>query len=149
MSLIKKSGVKVSGKQNITVSVAVKIFKGELQKLRKDLSYMINKSTVTVDKMGFPDVILPGKRMHVPVTVVNLITVSMIFFLFIPGDVRNDIYVTLEHGQFEKGSKTAPRNVEVAISVCDTRGQIIPVCCSVHENSCLLLEACLHLWVVI
>ena len=59
-SLTKKLGVKASGKQNITVSIAAKIIKGDLQKLRKDLAYMINKSTVTVDKLGFPDVIFPG-----------------------------------------------------------------------------------------
>ncbi len=58
--LIKKSGVKASDKKSITVSTAVKIIKGDLQKLRKDLAYMINKSTVTVDKLGFPDVIFPG-----------------------------------------------------------------------------------------
>ena len=60
MSLIKKSGVKASDKKSISVSTAVKIIKGDLQKLRKDLAYMINKSTVTVDKLGFPDVIFPG-----------------------------------------------------------------------------------------
>ena len=43
------------------------------------------------------------------------------------GDVRSDIYVTLEQGQFEKGSKRAERNVEVAISVCDEKGQTMQV----------------------
>ena len=43
------------------------------------------------------------------------------------GDVRNDIYITLEHGQFEKGSKRAERNVEVAINVIDGKGRTIPV----------------------
>ena len=43
------------------------------------------------------------------------------------GDVRNDIYVTLEHGQFEKGSKRAERNVEVSIEVIDGNGKTIPV----------------------
>lgn len=45
----------------------------------------------------------------------------------IAGDVRNDIYVTLEHGQFEKGSKRAERNVEVAVEVIDGNGKTIPV----------------------
>ena len=57
----------------------------------------------TVHKMGFPDVILPG-------------------------DVRNDIYVTLEGGTFEKGAKRSERNVEVAIEVIDGARQVIPVC---------------------
>ncbi len=60
ISLIKKLGVKASGKQSITVSTGVKVLKGDLQRLKKDLAYMINKNTVTVDKLGFPDVIFPG-----------------------------------------------------------------------------------------
>ena len=47
--------------------------------------------------------------------------------MYLAGDVRNDIYVTLEHGQFEKGSKRAERNVEVAIEVIDGNGKTIPV----------------------
>ena len=43
------------------------------------------------------------------------------------GDVRNDIYITLETGQFEKGHKRAERNVEVAIEVVDGAGKTIPV----------------------
>ena len=35
--------------------------------------------------------------------------------------------MTLEHGQFEKGSKRAERNVEVAIEVIDRSGKTIPV----------------------
>ena len=45
--------------------------------------------------------------------------------------MRSDIYVTLEQGQFEKGTKRAERNVEVAISVCDERGEVMPVSSSV------------------
>ena len=45
----------------------------------------------------------------------------------LPGDTRNDIYVTLEHGQFEKGSKRAERNVEVSVEAVDNQGNIIPV----------------------
>ena len=43
------------------------------------------------------------------------------------GDARNDIYVTLESGSFSKGTKTAERNVEVAINVVDSTGKVIPV----------------------
>ena len=52
---------------------------------------------------------------------------SVSFESFVSGDVRNDIYVTLEYGQFEKGSKRAERNVEVAIEVIDGLGKTIPV----------------------
>ena len=43
------------------------------------------------------------------------------------GDARNDIYVTLEGGSFSKGTKTAERNVEVAVNVVDKSGAVIPV----------------------
>ena len=43
------------------------------------------------------------------------------------GDARNDIYVTLEGGSFSKGTKTAERNVEVAVNVVDKSGTVIPV----------------------
>ena len=43
------------------------------------------------------------------------------------GDARNDIYVTLEGGSFSKGTKTAERNVEVAVSVVEKSGTVIPV----------------------
>nr|3L4C_A Chain A, Dedicator of cytokinesis protein 1 [Homo sapiens]3L4C_B Chain B, Dedicator of cytokinesis protein 1 [Homo sapiens] len=40
-----------------------------------------------------------------------------------PGDVRNDIYVTLVQGDFDKGSKTTAKNVEVTVSVYDEDGK--------------------------
>lgn len=53
--------------------------------------------------MGFPEVILPG-------------------------DVRNDLYLTLIGGEFSKGNKTSEKNVEVTVYVCNDKGQPIPVC---------------------
>lgn len=48
-------------------------------------------------------------------------------FLFPKGDVRNDIYVTLALGDFDKGSKTTPKNVEVTMSVYDEDGKKLEV----------------------
>lgn len=45
------------------------------------------------------------------------------------GDVRNDIYVTLVQGDFDKGSKTTPKNVEVTMSVHDEDGKKLEVMC--------------------
>lgn len=52
--------------------------------------------------MGFPEVILPG-------------------------DVRNDLYLMLQNGEFPKGSKTSDKNVEVLVKVCNEIGVQIPV----------------------
>lgn len=47
--------------------------------------------------MGFPEVILPG-------------------------DVRNDLYLTLCSGEFARIAKTSEKNVEVTVSVCNDQG---------------------------
>ena len=41
--------------------------------------------------------------------------------------MRNDIYVTLVQGEFDKGSKTTPKNVEVTMSVYDEDGKKLGV----------------------
>lgn len=47
------------------------------------------------------------------------------------GDIRNDIYITLLYGDFDKYNKTTQRSVEVIMCVCDEEGKTIPVSCFV------------------
>ncbi len=47
-----------------------------------------------------------------------------------PGDVRNDLYVTLCNAEFERGQKKAGRNVEVEMSVLLDDGQVLTNCAS-------------------
>ncbi|EPY73825.1 hypothetical protein CB1_002524007, partial [Camelus ferus] len=49
------------------------------------------------------------------------------------GDVRNDIYVTLIHGEFDKGKKKTPKNVEVTMSVYDEEGRLLEVSIAIEE----------------
>lgn len=57
------------------------------------------------------------------------------------GDVRNDIYITIEKGEFERGSgKTAQRNVEVTMVVLAGSGRIIEDCIYVGGGSKALSE---------
>lgn len=44
-----------------------------------------------------------------------------------PGDVRNDIYLTLVQGEFDKGNKKTQKNVEVTVCVCDESGSVVQV----------------------
>lgn len=44
-----------------------------------------------------------------------------------PGNVRNDIYVTLLQGEFDRGKKKTPKNVEVILSVHDEDGNPLEV----------------------
>uniref|UniRef100_A0A8B9NDW9 Dedicator of cytokinesis protein 2 n=1 Tax=Accipiter nisus TaxID=211598 RepID=A0A8B9NDW9_9AVES len=41
------------------------------------------------------------------------------------GDVRNDIYLTLVQGEFDKGNKKTQKNVEVTVCVCDESGSVV------------------------
>lgn len=43
------------------------------------------------------------------------------------GEMRNDLYVSLEKGEFEKGGKSVARNVEITVYVLDVDGQVIKV----------------------
>lgn len=43
------------------------------------------------------------------------------------GDVRNDIYLTLVQGEFDKGNKKTQKNVEVTVCVCDESGNVVQV----------------------
>ena len=41
---------------------------------------------------------------------------------------RNDLYLTIEKGTFERGGKAAARNIEVTAIVLDKEGEIIENC---------------------
>uniref|UniRef100_A0A8B9MYA0 Dedicator of cytokinesis 5 n=1 Tax=Accipiter nisus TaxID=211598 RepID=A0A8B9MYA0_9AVES len=79
--------------------VSLKLLPGDLAQVQKDFSHLVDRSTAVARKMGFPEIILPG-------------------------DVRNDIYVTLIQGEFDKGKKKTPKNVEVTMSVHDEDGNL-------------------------
>lgn len=84
-------------------------------------------------------------------------TNSLLFCLF-PGNVRNDIYVTLLQGEFDRGKKKTPKNVEVTISVHDEEGRPVEVTKNkttpfyvtlMFISRLLVLNVRLHLFVVI
>ena len=43
------------------------------------------------------------------------------------GDVRNDVYLTLLQGEFDRGNKPKARNVEVSLEVCSNDGSVLEV----------------------
>lgn len=71
--------------------------------IRQENPHMVVGNTAFARKMGFPEVILPG-------------------------DARNDLYVTLCSGSFSKGGgKTSERNIELVARVVDKNGRTVPV----------------------
>uniref|UniRef100_A0A8C3DW23 Uncharacterized protein n=1 Tax=Corvus moneduloides TaxID=1196302 RepID=A0A8C3DW23_CORMO len=80
--------------------VSLKILWGDLSQVRKDYPHLVDRSTAVARKLGYPEVIMPG-------------------------DVRNDIYLTLVQGEFDKGNKKTQKNVEVTVCVCDEAGNVV------------------------
>lgn len=50
------------------------------------------------------------------------------YFYFSIGEMRNDLYITVERGEFEKGGKSVARNVEVTMFIVDSNGLPLKVC---------------------
>ncbi|KAL4631173.1 dedicator of cytokinesis protein 2 [Arapaima gigas] len=87
-----------SGGQGLWVTM--KALVGDMVQIRKEYPHLVDRSTVVARKLGFPEIIMPG-------------------------DVRNDIYLTLVSGDFDKYNKTTQKNVEVIMVVCDEEGKIV------------------------
>ncbi|XP_042209941.1 dedicator of cytokinesis protein 3-like isoform X4 [Homarus americanus] len=77
--------------------VSVKVVHGELEQATKENPLLLKNVCIT-KKLGFSDVIMPG-------------------------DVRNDLYVTLNSGEFERGGKSVSKNIEVTVLTLDAEGQ--------------------------
>lgn len=65
--------------------------------VREENPHLVFGNVGVARKMGFPEVILPG-------------------------DVRNDLYLTLAYGEFSKGSKSSDKNIECMATVCNEKG---------------------------
>ncbi|XP_068180969.1 dedicator of cytokinesis protein 2 [Antennarius striatus] len=87
-----------SGGQGLWVTMKAMV--GDIVQIRKEYPHLVDRNTVVARKLGFPEIIMPG-------------------------DVRNDIYLTLQGGDFDKYNKTTQKNVEVIMLVCDEEGKVI------------------------
>ncbi|XP_034937564.1 dedicator of cytokinesis protein 1 isoform X2 [Chelonus insularis] len=80
---------------------SLKLLRGDTKQVREEFPHLVLGNVAISRKMGFPEVILPG-------------------------DVRNDLYLTLISGEFSKGSKSTDKNVQVTVKVCNEHGVPIP-----------------------
>ncbi|CAG2106061.1 unnamed protein product, partial [Medioppia subpectinata] len=90
--------------------VSIKLLHGDQKQIREEYAHLVSPFTSVARKMGFPEVILPG-------------------------DIRNDLYLTLVSGEFSKGSKKSERNVEVTVKVCNEKSQTLQNCLSFGAGS--------------
>ncbi|CAG9857501.1 unnamed protein product [Phyllotreta striolata] len=101
--------------KNHSLFVSMKLLRGDLKQVREENPHLVLGNVSVARKMGFPEVILPG-------------------------DVRNDLYLTLLNGEFSKGNKKSDKNVEVTVRVCNQKGQPIPGVISVGGGVPLIDE---------
>lgn len=101
-SLIKKIINSKSGEVNSKdhkgqgLWISLKMLHGDLKQVREEYPHLVSPLTPLAKKMGFPEVILPG-------------------------DIRNDLYLTLVSGDFSSKSSNA-KNIEITVKVCDEHG---------------------------
>ncbi|KFB45954.1 AGAP004320-PA-like protein [Anopheles sinensis] len=88
-------------KSDAAIWISVDILYGDIKQVRDEYPHLVLGNVAFARKMGFPEVIFPG-------------------------DVRNDLYLTLVSGEFSKGSKTSDKNIEVTAYVCNRQGVAIP-----------------------
>eukprot|EP00794_Sanderia_malayensis_P005649 gene5649-6345_t len=93
-TLIRKTVAREQDKQSSDqgIWISLQMLHGETNSVREDHPSLVNKFTAIARKHGFPDVIFPG-------------------------DTRNDIYITLMSGNFERGNKSANKNIQVTLAV--------------------------------
>uniref|UniRef100_A0A665WA18 Dedicator of cytokinesis 4b n=1 Tax=Echeneis naucrates TaxID=173247 RepID=A0A665WA18_ECHNA len=92
---------KANSRYNLSgLAVALQLLHGDIEQLRREYMVLFTRGVSITRKLGFSDVIMPG-------------------------EMRNDLYITLEKGEFEKGGKSVARNVEITIYVLDIDGQIL------------------------
>lgn len=73
---------------------------GNIKQVKEDYPHLISKNVTFARKLGFPELIFPG-------------------------DVRNDLYITMIAGEFGKGAKRAEKNIEVTAYVCNDEGVVV------------------------
>lgn len=87
-----------------TINVNVEMLHGDIKQIKEDYAHIVrnvNGVTSFARKMGFPEVILPG-------------------------DVRNDLYLTLVGADLAKCVRRGENNIEVHVSVCKGNGDVVP-----------------------
>ena len=101
--------------------VSLRLLRGELAALRHEYIHLLKNVPLT-QKLGFPDVIMPGDVRYVP----HYLAIPQFHKTF-PFAFRNDLYVVIERGDFERGGKSSSKNVEVTVTVLDEFGRPIQV----------------------
>uniref|UniRef100_A0A8C2Q927 Dedicator of cytokinesis 3 n=1 Tax=Cyprinus carpio TaxID=7962 RepID=A0A8C2Q927_CYPCA len=116
-----REGKQISGCQDEVVShfpnssslagliISLQLLRGDMEQVRRENPMIFNRGVAITRKLGFPDVIMPG-------------------------DIRNDLYLMLERGDFERGGKSVQKNIEVTMYVLYADGEILKECISLGSG---------------
>ncbi|XP_021369195.1 dedicator of cytokinesis protein 4-like isoform X3 [Mizuhopecten yessoensis] len=91
---------------NLGVTFSFKMFQGDLQAIKTEEAILFSKGVTLIPKLSFTDLIIN------------------------PGQMRNDIYLTLVSGEYERGKKKSEKNVEIVVTAFDSKGVEIKNCMS-------------------
>ncbi|XP_058535055.1 dedicator of cytokinesis protein 3 isoform X7 [Ochotona princeps] len=109
-NIIRKSSAKYSAPSaSHGLIVSLQLLRGDMEQIRRENPMIFNRGLAITRKLGFPDVIMPG-------------------------DIRNDLYLTLEKGDFERGGKSVQKNIEVTMYVLYADGEILKDCISLGSG---------------
>uniref|UniRef100_A0A8C1XRH3 Dedicator of cytokinesis 3 n=1 Tax=Cyprinus carpio TaxID=7962 RepID=A0A8C1XRH3_CYPCA len=109
-NIIRKSSTKYTAPStNYGLIISLQLLRGDMEQVRKENPIIFNRGVAITRKLGFPDVIMPG-------------------------DIRNDLYLTLERGDFERGGKSVQKNIEVTMYVLYADGEILKECISLGSG---------------
>uniref|UniRef100_A0A673KX18 Dedicator of cytokinesis protein 3-like n=1 Tax=Sinocyclocheilus rhinocerous TaxID=307959 RepID=A0A673KX18_9TELE len=109
-NIIRKSSTKYTAPStNYGLIISLQLLRGDMEQVRRENPMIFNRGVAITRKLGFPDVIMPG-------------------------DMRNDLYLTLERGDFERGGKSVQKNIEVTMYVLYADGEILKECISLGSG---------------
>uniref|UniRef100_A0A8C6NQL1 Dedicator of cytokinesis 3 n=1 Tax=Nothobranchius furzeri TaxID=105023 RepID=A0A8C6NQL1_NOTFU len=109
-NIIRKSSNKYTAPSiNYGLIISLQLLRGDIEQVRRENPLIFSRGVAITRKLGFPDVIMPG-------------------------DIRNDLYLTLERGDFERGGKSVQKNIEVAMYVLYADGEILKDCISLGSG---------------
>uniref|UniRef100_A0A1A7XS27 Dedicator of cytokinesis 3 n=2 Tax=Iconisemion striatum TaxID=60296 RepID=A0A1A7XS27_9TELE len=109
-NIIRKSSNKYTApSNNYGLIISLQLLRGDMEQVRRENPLVFSRGVAITRKLGFPDVIMPG-------------------------DIRNDLYLTLERGDFERGGKSVQKNIEVTMYVLYADGEILKDCISLGSG---------------
>ncbi|XP_007888770.2 dedicator of cytokinesis protein 3 [Callorhinchus milii] len=117
-SIIRKSSTKYTpASTNYGMIISLQLLRGDMDHIRRENPMIFNRGVAVTRKLGFPDVIMPG-------------------------DIRNDLYLTLERGDFERGGKSVQKNIEITVYVLYADGEILKECISLGSGEPPMTDHC-------